>query len=102
MTHNLNPIMNEFSDHYLCEESPDKMTMDALKELNIDEIRDFLQEESRVSNSRRLRIIDLIYVQMYHKNRARTLTCAYYLVPAHDQNFLIRRAIGYYYNCFNA
>ena len=46
---NLNPIMNELPDHYLCEGSPDKMMMDALKELNIDDIRDFLQEESPTS-----------------------------------------------------
>ena len=45
----LNPIMNELPDHYLCEGSPDKMMMDALKELNIDDIRDFLQEESPTS-----------------------------------------------------
>ena len=42
----LNPIMNELPDHYLCEGSPDKMMLDALKELNIDDIRDFLKEES--------------------------------------------------------
>ena len=41
-----NPIMNKLPDHYLCEGSPDKMMMDALKELNINDIRDFLQEES--------------------------------------------------------
>ena len=45
----LNLIMNELPDHYLCEGSPDKMTMDALKELNIDDIRDFLKEESSTS-----------------------------------------------------
>ena len=42
----LNPIMNELPDNYLYEGSPDKMMMDALKELNIDDIRDFLKEES--------------------------------------------------------
>ena len=45
----LNPIMNELPDHYLCEGSPDKMMMNALKELNINDIRDFLQEESPTS-----------------------------------------------------
>ena len=45
----LNPIMNELPDHYLCEGSPDKMMMDALEELNIDDIRDFLQEKSPTS-----------------------------------------------------
>ena len=44
--HNLNPIMNELYDNYLCEGSPEKMMMDALKELNIDDIRDFPKEES--------------------------------------------------------
>ena len=37
--------MNELPDHYLCEGSPDKMMMDALKEINIDDICDFLQAE---------------------------------------------------------
>ena len=45
----LNQIMNELPDYYLCEGSPDKMMMDILKELNIDDIRDFLQEESPTS-----------------------------------------------------
>ena len=36
--------MNELPDNYLCEGSPDKMMMDALKELDIDDIRDFLKE----------------------------------------------------------
>ena len=45
----LNPIMNELPDHYLCEGSSDKMMMDALKELNIEDIRDFLKEESPTS-----------------------------------------------------
>ena len=34
----LNPIINELPDNYLCEGSPDRMMMDALKELNIDDI----------------------------------------------------------------
>ena len=41
--------MNELPDHYLCENSPDIMMMGALKELNIDDIRDFLKEESPTS-----------------------------------------------------
>ena len=45
----LNPVMNELPDHYLCEDSPDKMMMDVLKELNIDDICDFLKEESPTS-----------------------------------------------------
>ena len=45
----LNPIMNDLPDNYLCEGSPDKMMMEALKELNIDDIRDFLKEESPTS-----------------------------------------------------
>ena len=47
------------------------------------------ERESRDSNSRRLRIIHLVYVRMYHKTRARTLTRAEYLVPVRDQNFLL-------------
>ena len=31
-----NALMNQLPDSYLCEGSPDKMMMDALKELNID------------------------------------------------------------------
>ena len=41
--------MNELPDHYLCEGSLDKMMMDALKELNIDDICDFLNKESPTS-----------------------------------------------------
>ena len=41
----LNPIMNDLPDNYLCEGSPTKKVLDALKELNIDDIRDFLKEE---------------------------------------------------------
>ena len=37
--------MNDLPDNYLYEWSPDKMMRDALKELNIDDIRDFLTEE---------------------------------------------------------
>ena len=45
----LNPIVNELPDHYLCEGSPDKMMMDAFMELDIDAIWDFLKEESPTS-----------------------------------------------------
>ena len=45
--------------------------------------------DSRVSNSCRLRIIHLIYIRMYHKTRARTLTHAYYLVPFVTKIFLL-------------
>ena len=41
--------MNELPDHYLCEGSQDKMMIDALKELNINDIWDFLKEESPTS-----------------------------------------------------
>ena len=40
-----NPIMNDLPGNYLCESSPDKMMHNALKELTIDDIRDFLKEE---------------------------------------------------------
>ena len=42
----LNPIMNELPDSYFYEGSPDKMMMDELKELNIDDIRYFLKIQS--------------------------------------------------------
>ena len=45
----LNPIMNELPDHYLYEGSPGKMIINAFKELNIDDIWDFLKEESPTS-----------------------------------------------------
>ena len=45
--------------------------------------------DSRVSNSRRLRIIHFISVRMYHKTRARTLARAYYLVPFVTKIFLL-------------
>ena len=41
-----NPLMNQLPDNYLCKGSLDKMMMNALKELNIDDIRDFLKEKS--------------------------------------------------------
>ena len=46
---NLNLILNELPDHYLYEGLPDKMMMDALKELNINDICDFLKEKSTTS-----------------------------------------------------
>ena len=42
---NINPIFNDLPDNYLCGGNPTKMMKEALKELNIDDIRDFLREE---------------------------------------------------------
>ena len=42
-----NSIFNDLPDNYLCYGSPDKMMHEELKELNIDDIRNFLKEEEQ-------------------------------------------------------
>ena len=45
-----NPKSLGLPDNYLYEGSPDKQMMDILKELNIDDIRDFLKDNDKENN----------------------------------------------------
>ena len=45
---NINPIFNDLPDNYLCGGNPTKMMKEALKELNVDDIRHFLGKKNHL------------------------------------------------------